>query len=88
MSDPNRDHFDEPHNLAGSEALLLDIDSLIVGVYHELPDGKGKPSEVHLVMNIAGMPDLPLVMRFKNPRTLDSLISALAVHRRDVWGND
>ncbi len=29
--------------------------------------------------------DVPLVMRFKGPGTLDAFISALAVHRFHVW---
>ena len=35
-------------------------------------------------MMIEGM-DVPLIMRFKGPGTLDALISALAVHRFHVW---
>ncbi len=52
--------------------------------WHPLPDGQGEPTEVHVSMMIEGL-DVPMVMWFKGPGTLDSLISALAVHRFNVW---
>ena len=60
------------------------IDSIDVSEWHPLPDGQGKPTQVHVSMMIDGL-DVPLVMRFKGPGTLDALISALAVHRFHVW---
>ena len=60
------------------------IDSIDVSEWHPLPDGQGKPAQVHVSMMIDGL-DVPLVMRFKGPGTLDALISALAVHRFHVW---
>ena len=60
------------------------IDSIDVSEWHPLPDGQGKPTQVHVSMMIDGL-DVPLVMRFKGPGALDALISALAVHRFHVW---
>lgn len=49
----------------------------------------GKPqapsTQVHLFMPLPGKLG-KMLMRFKSPRTLDRLISALIRHRMDVWG--
>ena len=54
------------------EYLPIRSDSIGVFEWQPLPDGQGAP-------------DLPLLMRFKGPRTLDKFISALVVHRQNVW---
>lgn len=41
------------------------------------------PTQVHLNIPIAGG---EMVLRFKGPGTLDSLIDALISHREDVFG--
>ena len=74
----------EPSNTDGLQCLPIRLDSIEVGEWHPLPDGQGDPTEVHVSLMIDGLEDLPLVMRFKSPGTLDALISALAVHRFHV----
>ena len=91
MSDDNRRYqkpnirfHDRPHNTDGMAFLEIKLDSIDVSEWHPLPDGQGKPTQVHVSMTIEGM-DVPLIMRFKGSGTLDALISALAVHRFHVW---
>ena len=81
---PDIRFHDQPRNLDGVAVLELKLDSIDVLEWHPLPDGQGKPTQVHVSMMIEGL-DVPLVMRFKGPGTLDAFISALAVHRFHVW---
>ena len=93
MTDENRRYqkpritsTSQPRNTEGLEFLeigLEDIELYSIGVA-PVPDGKGKPTQVHISITVAGL-DLPLVVRFKGPGALDALISALAVHRFHVW---
>lgn len=71
-----------PINTAGM--LFYEIESIVVNEWHELPDGRGDPSEVHIVVKVKGA-KYPLIMRFKKPRPIDDLIVALITHRRRVW---
>ena len=76
-----------PFNTDGLEFLEGDIESLLVMEWHPLPDGEGDPTQVHFMVTVAGL-NMPLVLRFKGPRTLDKVIAALVVHRQNVWGVD
>ena len=76
----------QPRNLDGMAVLEIKLDSIDVLEWHPLPDGQGKPTQVHVSVMIEGL-DVPLVMRFKGPGTLDAFISALAVHRFQVWSD-
>ena len=81
---PDIQFHDQPRNLDGVAVLELKLDSIDVLEWHPLPDGQGKPTQVHVSVTVEGL-DVPLVMRFKGPGTLDAFISALAVHRFHVW---
>ena len=81
---PKVSFSDRPYNTHGVTFLEIKLDSIEVAEWHPLPGGQGKPTQVHISMVIDGV-DVPLVMRFKGPGTLDALISALAVHRLHVW---
>lgn len=72
-------------NLEGQE--FYDISAWSVFPFHELPDGQGEASQVHLAIHLAGAEDLPLVMRFKSARSIDQIIGALRRHRIEVWGD-
>lgn len=72
----------EARNLAG--VAYLNIEDINIAEFHELPDGQGPPSQVHMTINVRGIP-IPLVMRFKGPDTLDSIVAALVKHRNNVW---
>ena len=71
-----------PVNVKGMK--FYDIESISVNEWHPLPDGKGKPSQVHMMLEVSGF-DYPLVIRFKSARPIDELIMALITHRNNVW---
>ena len=79
--------INEPFNTAGMEFVEVDVNRLGVMEWHPLPNGEGDPTQVHVVTRVKGS-DIPFILRFKSPRTLDKFTAALAVHRRNVWGND
>ena len=77
--------FDQPENTSGMKYLAIKLDAIRVAEWHPLPDGLGDPTEVHVHLEIEHLPEMPMVMRFKGPGTLDQFILALAEHRRNVW---
>ena len=77
----------DPRNTGGMSFLDIKLDSIEVLQWHPGTDGQGRATQVHVSMMLEGV-DVPLVMRFKGPGTLDALISALAVHRFHVWPDE
>ena len=65
----------EPRNT--DDLVFLELLSFEVDEWHPLPDGQGEPTEVHLSVTVQGL-DVPMIIRFKGPGTLDGLTSALA----------
>jgi hypothetical protein len=63
---------------------FFEIKSISVNEWHSLPDGQGKPEQVHLWLDIEDIP-YPFVMRFKSRRPVDELIVALITHANGVW---
>ncbi|MCL4295753.1 MAG: hypothetical protein KJ077_08500 [Anaerolineae bacterium] len=49
------------------------------------PDAKMPPEQVHFIMHLPGLEELPLIMRFKSPDTLGFFIEELARYRKAVW---
>jgi len=45
------------------------------------------PEEVHLILHLPGLEDMPIVMRFFSPDTLGFLIEELIRYRREVWSD-
>jgi len=72
-------------NTAGMK--FVAIKSISVNEWHPLPDGQGKPEQVHLWIQMEDS-DIPFVMRFKSPKPVDELIVALITHRNGVWPKD
>lgn len=70
-------------NVAGMA--FYEVKSISVNEWHPLPDGQGKPEQVHLWIELEDFPH-PLVLRFHSPRAVDELIVALMTHRKGVWG--
>jgi len=70
-------------NLAGVE--FYELDEVEVREFHELPDGQGEPTQVHLNVRLKGFP-AAFVLRFKSGRPIDELIVALITHRKRVFG--
>ncbi len=61
---PDIRFHDQPRNTDGIAFLGIKLDSIDVSEWHPLPDGQGKPTQVHVSVMIEGV-DVPLVMRFK-----------------------
>ncbi len=70
-----------PENVEGPRG---EIEEIHIGSWCPLPDGRGPATQVHMTIRIRGL-DIPLVLRFKGPVTLDRLIDSLERHRYDVW---
>lgn len=53
------------------------------------PDNEAKlpPEQVHFIMILPGLEEMPLVMRFKSPDSLGFFIEELARYRKTVWPN-
>jgi hypothetical protein len=72
----------------------LKLDSLHAADWYPTPVPAGKPTQVHLFINVdfPGGPDdpdpLPLqfATRFKSAMALDRFIEMLLIHRESVWG--
>ncbi len=79
------ERMDEPLNTEGMTYLQGKLDSIFVGSWGPNPDGKLPQTQVHLKLEIEGVEELPIVLRFKSPRTLDRVIGALLDHRYQVW---
>lgn len=71
-----------PENVTGQG--YYEIEELHVNSWNPLPDGKGPSTQVHVSVVVKQLP-YPLVMRFKGPNTLGTLIESLERHRNDVW---
>lgn len=73
-------------NLDEQDRPFVEFEHLEVYSWTPERDGKGKPEQVHLKMDvkIAGVP-LTLVQRYKGKGALNSLIDALTKHREEVW---
>lgn len=50
-------------------------------------DAKMPPEQVHFIMHLPGLEEIPLIMRFKSPDTLGFFIEELARYRKVVWPN-
>lgn len=77
-----REGRDEPINVEGMK--FLEVEEIVVNEYHELPDGKGDPTQVHLWLRLVNFPH-PLIVRFRSRRPVDELIVALMTHSKAVW---
>lgn len=73
----------EPVNTSGMK--FYDIKGLSVKEWHPLSDGKGEPTQVHLVLEVEGIP-YPIILRLKSRRLVDELMTALLSHAINVWG--
>jgi hypothetical protein len=73
---------DEPENI---NEVMFDVRDMEVANWHDLADGKGLPTEVHIIIRVPGISMFPLVIRFKSARSIDQIIAILQRHRDDVW---
>jgi hypothetical protein len=73
---------DTPENLAGMA--YFEIEEYRVAEYHPLPDGRGLPTQVHVLFQIRGIAE-PLVLRIKSRQAAREMIAALKRHTENVW---
>jgi len=83
---PN-ERVEERKNLVEFDA-VIELEELRINEYHPLPDGQGKPTEVHLALTPKGKRGVVMIMRMKSRRVVDELIEALEHHRDSVWPVD
>ena len=76
------EEFDTPVNLAGQG--YYEIESVEIVQFHPEADGKGRPTQVHVIMTITEL-DYPLTMRIKSKAACEQLIFALMSHSKEVW---
>ena len=69
-------------NLTGVE--FFEIKEVVIYEYHLLSNGEGKPTEVHMKIEINDFP-YPVIMRMKSARIMDELIVAMITHRKRVF---
>lgn len=72
----------QPINLADMK--FIEVESISVNEWHRLPNGQGKPEQVHLWIKLSDAP-ATMVLRFRSPKAVDNLIVALMTHRKSVW---
>ena len=82
---PNVENIDSIDNLDEMQIVAIPVDEVGMQIreYHPEKDGKGKPSEVHLLIDAGA--DTLLALRFMEPDTLRTLVGALSVHATNVW---
>lgn len=68
-----------------SDMFIREVRDINIVQWHPLPNGEGKPTQVHMMLNVVDFPGT-LCLRFKGPTTLDQIIDALIEHREDVFG--
>ena len=79
---------DSPQNIEDMAFQIVELEGIDIAQWHPEKDGKGKPTEVHMRLSVKEFPQFGFAVRFKGKRTLDAVISSLAMHRRDVFGVD
>lgn len=71
-----------PTNLADQGLRILE-GMLHVSSWTPEPDGRGRPTQVHLVMSLGN--NLGVTCRLRSARAVDQLIHVLAEYRNEVW---
>lgn len=77
-----------PRNLAAMPGEFFELEEIAIAAWHPARDGQGRPTQVHVLLKLVGMPDSTFVMRFRGPDTLAVLINALTEHGTQVFGRD
>jgi hypothetical protein len=63
----------------------VDLDELHIAAWCHDEQAKEPPEQVHVILKLRGLEDLPFLLRFKSPDTLGFLIEELVRYRREVW---
>ena len=73
---------DEAVNLTGMG--YYEVESMEISEFHPLPDGRGRPTQVHVTITLAEL-DYPITMRIKSKAACEQIIFALMEHSKAVW---
>lgn len=77
-----------PRNVADMPGQFAELEEINISEWHPEPDGRGRPTQVHLMFTVQGVPDMTMVLRCKGPDMLARIINALSEHGRNVFGAD
>jgi len=77
-----------PRNLADMLQRFVEIEMVDIAEWHPERDGRGRPTQVHLMLQLKGQPETLHVLRFHGPDTLAMLVNALTAHGANVFGRD
>lgn len=72
-----------PRNL--SDGVYIVSEGYEVAAYTPNKDGKGRPTEVHLILDLEKSMGGNIVMRIKSAEELDRMIEVLKIYRNQVW---
>lgn len=78
----------EPRNLADMPQRFVEIEMIDISEWHPERDGDGRPTQVHVMLQLTGQPDTSYVLRFHGPDTLSQIVNALVKHGVNVFGLD
>ena len=77
-----------PRNLSEMGQRFDEIEMVDIAEWHPEPDGRGRPTQVHLMLQLKGQPETLQVLRFRGPDTLAMIVKALTEHGTNVFGRD
>lgn len=77
-----------PRNLADMSQRFVEIEMIDISEWHPERDGRGRPTQVHVMLTLQGQPDTIYVLRFHGPDTLSQIVNALVEHGANVFGRD
>jgi hypothetical protein len=72
-------------NVSDMGRKILPIESYEVLEWMPELDGKGNPTQIHILMNIKNSL-MSFCIRIKSPEECDRMIATLQRHRESVWG--
>lgn len=78
----------EPRNLSEMGQRFVEIEMVDIAEWHPAQDGRGSPTQVHVMLQLKGQPDTLHVLRFHGPDTLAMIVNALTAHGTNVFGRD
>lgn len=64
---------------------FLDVESLEVAAWCPDTEAQQPPEQVHMILRLQDLEDVPFLIRFKSPDTLGFIIQELVTYRRQVW---
>jgi hypothetical protein len=77
-----------PRNVVDMPGQFAELEEINIAEWHPEPNGQGRPTQVHLMFTVQGVPDMTMVLRCKGPDMLARIINALSEHGRNVFGAD